>query len=970
LKSSIEVVGARENNLKDINTKIPREKLTVVTGLSGSGKSSLVFDTIFAEGQRRFLESLSTYARSRLPLIKKPDVSMILGLSPVVSIQQKQGISNPRSTIGSLTDIGSYLRLLFSIAGEAYCPYCDKKINIESTSKIAERIQSLPEGTIIEILAPVYRIYAESYQYLFDLIRNQGYRKFRIDGELYDSGEEIELEENEEYQIEVLIDKFVIRDDLHKQIVDSIEQGLVIGQKFIRLEIVNSESSKIDLHTFYQEFACLDHHMMAGELLPWYFTSNDMESACYTCIGIGTHMVTEPFLLITDENKSIREGAISQLQLETKTFKRMYNTHYLTAYSLSKYYNFSLDTPYKDLPQKIKDILLYGTKGEKFTLLEPEDHHIDSYKPSMTKYYPRFGRKVSFEGIIPRIHRWYKQHYSKARNPKSWEEQRVRRIMIEHTCPDCAGKKLKNLRFQMKVNEKNIFELNSMSIADLKSFVENIQLPENKKKIGEPVVRELIKRLGLMVDIGLDYLSLNRRSDSISGGEIQRTALSTQIGSELMGMLYILDEPSIGLHSRDSEKLIKILMKLRDTGNTVIVVEHDVDTISAADHIIEIGPGPGIHGGEVVAEGTINDIMLDKSSITGKYFSGDKRITYRTDRRNPNGKHLEIIGARENNLQNIDVKIPLGIFICVTGVSGSGKSSLINEILYKGLYAVLRDKRILPGKHDKILGHENLKDVRSIDQTPIGRSSRSNPATYIGFYDKIRKIFADLPESKEKGFTVSDFSYNIKTGGRCVNCLGEGIIKTQLQYMPDIETVCPDCKGARYQGEILEITYRGKNIAEILDLSVEEGIGFFKEVRLIHHKLKVMDELGLGYLKLGQSSNTLSGGEAQRIKLAKELGKIKRLSDNLYILDEPTTGLHLDDINKLLLCLNRIVDAGNTVIVIEHHLDVIKTADYVIDIGPDAADEGGIIVAEGTPEDIINESKSHTGQFLKPYLEV
>ncbi|MHA2089530.1 MAG: excinuclease ABC subunit UvrA [Candidatus Kariarchaeaceae archaeon] len=970
MKRSIEVIGARENNLKDINIEIPREKLVVVTGVSGSGKSSLVYDTIFAEGQRRFLESLSTYARSRLPLVKKPNVNMVLGLSPVVSIQQKRGISNPRSTVGTLTDIGSYLRLLMSIASKAFCPYCDHEIAIETTNIIAERIQTLPPNTQVEIRAPILKVYGEDYQYLFDSLRSQGYRKFRVNGKLVDSSEQVDLDENTGYQIEVVIDKFVIKQNIHKQLVDSLEQGLRIGQKFLRIEII----SKLDKQTrteFYGDFACPNHWFVAGELLPWYFTPNDLESACLTCVGLGTYMRAEPFLLVENENKSLREGAITNyaFNLNTKTFKRMHNMYYVIAYSMAKHYNFSLDTPFKKLPKEIKDLLFHGTQGEKFSLEQPPDHHVKNDRSLNRRRFPAMGQMIAFEGIIHKLHRWYKQYYSKKRNPNSVEENHVRKTMVEHTCPDCHGRKVRELRLKFRIEGRDIYKLISHSISDLLQIIENVKIPDNKKNIAEPVIHELLKRLRLMEDIGLGYLTLNRRSDTLSGGEIQRTALSTQIGSELMGMLYILDEPSIGLHPRDSQRLIGILKKMRDVGNSIIVVEHDTDTISAADYIIEMGPGPGIHGGKVTAEGSIDEIVENPRSLTGLYLNGTKEIEYTPQKRRINGRFLKIIGARENNLQDISVNIPLGVFICVTGVSGSGKSSLINNVLFKGLYAVLRDKRIIPGKHKVIEGIEYLSDVRSIDQSPIGRSSRSNPATYIGFFDKIRKLFADLPESEERKFSVSDFSYNSKSGGRCVHCLGEGMIRTQLQYMPDIESTCPDCKGARFQGEILEIEYRGKNIADILDLTVEEAIPFFSDVRLIRHKLRVMEELGLGYIKLGQSSNTLSGGEAQRIKLSKELGKIKQLKNNLYILDEPTTGLHLEDISKLLLSLNKLVDAGNTVLVIEHHLDVIKSADHIVDIGPGAAENGGLVVAQGTPEEVADMEESHTGKYLRNSLQ-
>ena len=961
MKNFIEIIGAKQNNLKNVTVKIPRDEMTVITGVSGSGKSSLAFDVLYAEGQRRFLETLSSYARSRVPQMKRPDVQFIKGLSPIVSIDQKRGISNPRSTIGSLTDIGSYIRLLFSVAGEAFCPYCERKIDIKTPGQLADRINTLPEGTIVEVRAALFKVYGEEYQYMLDQIRNRGYRRFRIDNEIYDIGQEIELEEDEEYKIEAIIDKFTVKGDIYKQIIETIENAFQIGQKLIIIEILNPDEVKINLNKFY-EFTCPDHHTTCGDLLPWFFTPNDLDSACVTCTGLGTHFRASPFLLVEDENKTIREGALDTriFNLSQKTYKRFNNMNSVRMHSLAKHYNFSWDIPFKDLPQKIRDIIFYGSNGEKIELIIPTDAPIQDDK--------RKGRKVIFGGFINGVDRWYKR-ITKERTPKSYEEDMYKRVMVEQTCPDCKGLKLQKHRRYVRLNNKDIQEVNSLPIDELDVFLEKLSIVDEKKHLAEPVLEEIMKRLKVMRSIGLDYLSLDRRTDTLSGGELQRTKLSTQIGSELMGLMFILDEPSIGLHPRDSHKLINILHKMRDLGNTVIVIEHDVDTMKAADHVIEMGPGPGINGGEIVTQGTLNDIKTHKKSITGQYLSGRKTIAIPTKRRKSNGHSLVIKGARENNLQNVDVKIPLGNFVCITGVSGSGKSSLIHEILYKNLYSVFRDKRIIPGECDKVEGIEHIKDIRNIDQTPIGRSARSNPATYIGFFDKIRRLYVELEESKARGYELKHFSFNASTGGRCPECSGWGRIITPLQYMADIESTCTVCKGTRFRKEILEIKYQNKTISDILDLSVEEALEFFKEDNYLSHKLKVMQDLGLGYLKIGQSSSTISGGEAQRIKLANELGKIKRDKDNLYILDEPTTGLHLADIQRLLDIINRLVDEGNTVIVIEHNLDVIKTADHVIDLGPEGGKLGGKIIAQGTPEEVAKITNSYTGQYLKTLLK-
>ncbi|MHA1933722.1 MAG: excinuclease ABC subunit UvrA [Candidatus Thorarchaeota archaeon] len=955
MRTTIEISGARENNLKNVSVEIPRDKLVVVTGVSGSGKSSLAFDVLFGEGQRRFMESLSAYARSRIPMVKRPDVDYVKGLSPVLSISQTQGIRNPRSTVGTLTETHSYLRLLYSSVSVPHCPYCDKEVSSRTPHQIADRIQSLPFGTQIEILAPVFKIYGENYDFLFDEIRNAGCRDIWINGELLSISDKFELDEDEAYNIEAVVDRFVINGDQSKQIVHALIECQVIGEGFVHVNIIDPDKNEIDVTSFYSDIACPEHHIHAGELLPWFFSSNESDASCRTCGGLGTYMRTDPFLLVIDPDKSISEGAIEKfaLNMETLTFKRMINWHYVRVYSMAQHYGFSLDTPVKDLSDEIKDIIFNGTRGKKFELIRPPDE---------TRDHSNFGRMIVDHGLLNRIDRWYKRS-SKRRSPKDYEERIAQKLMVEKACPDCNGTKLRATRMLMRINGKNIFEIGEQSIREMRLFMDCVKVAEEKSHIAGPIITEVKKRLDLMIEIGLDYLSLNRRADTLSGGELQRTRLTTQIGSELMGMLVVLDEPSIGLHAKDSMKVVDTLKKLRDIGNSIIVVEHDVDTMRSADHIIEMGPGPGVHGGKIVAEGRIDVIEKTENSITGQYLSGRRTIPVPETRRKSNGQKVRILGARANNLKDVDVEIPLGVFVCATGVSGSGKSSLVDEILHKKLQSIFRDRRILPGPHKSVEGIEYLKDVRNIDQSAIGRSSRSNPATYVGVFDKIRRIFADLPESEERGFSFSDFTYN-QTGERCPDCKGEGVVRTELQFMPDVESICPACKGTRFTQEIQEVKYKGKSISEVLDMTVEEAMTFFEDVNLITHKLKTMHELGLGYLKLGQPSNQLSGGEAQRVKLARELGKIKSVKGNLYILDEPTTGLHLADIQKLLDCLNRLVDAGNTVLVIEHHLDVIKNADYVIDLGPGGGEDGGLIVAAGTPEEIMQVEGSHTGRYL------
>ena len=956
MRQTVAVKGARENNLQDIEVEIPRDKLVVVTGISGSGKSSLAFDTVYAEGQRRFLESMSTYAKRFITQLKKPDVDFVDGLSPVVSIEQKTVTMNPRSTVGTMTDLQDFLRMLFATIGIAHCPYCEREIPIRSPHQILERLLSLPEGTEVEIHAPVFKIYGEDYDYLFDDIRTKGCRHVRIDGEPHDISEEIELDEDKEYDIQVIVDKFFIQKDIDKQVLASLEHTMLVGEGFMRFQVRDLEIPEI-LAGMLDDFGCAEHGVLMGELGPHHFTFNEPTGACVTCSGLGTYLQVHPNLLVPDKTRSIVEGAF--VHQAAKYDPDRWDGR--TLYSLSQHYGFDLHAPFADLSPEVVDILFHGTRGEDFPICQPPDA-----KPIEKRH---LGRKIRFDGIITRIDRHYR-HYRKQGEAHSGMEEYLRKVMVEHTCPDCGGAKLKRQRLLVTVKERTIHELGELHFEQLRDFllaIDKATLHEKHREAGTRVIRELVERINLLLGIGLDYLNLNRRAATLSGGESQRIRLSTQIGSGLMGMLYVLDEPSIGLHPKDNQKMIETLRKLRDIGNTVIVVEHDESTIRAADYIIELGPGPGVHGGKVVVQGALETILACPDSLTGLYMSGRREIPIPQQRRELNGKFLSVTGARENNLRNLDVDIPIGVFICVTGASGSGKSTLVNEILYKRLYSIYHDSRTLYGAHDTLAGHEHISDVINIDQSPIGRSSRSNPATYIGFYDNIRKLFASTPMAMARGYAVGRFSFNVK-GGRCEECHGEGTITTKLHFMPDVEVVCPTCKGARYNQETLDVTYNGKNIAEILDMSIEDGVEFFEDQRLIRHKLSVLNALGMGYLQIGHPAPLLSGGEAQRVKLASELGKIKRGKNNLYILDEPTTGLHLADVQKLLDSLSQLVDKGHTVIVIEHHLDVIKTADYVIDLGPEGGHKGGQVLAHGTPEEVTGVRASYTGQFLRGYL--
>ncbi|MGO4185161.1 excinuclease ABC subunit UvrA [Paenibacillus sp. TAF43_2] len=957
MRQFIEVKGARQNNLKNIDVNIPRDKLTVITGVSGSGKSSLAFEVIYGEGQRRFLESLSTFAKSRMNQLKKADVDFVFGLSPVIAIEQKKGIVNPRSTVGTMTDIYDFMRLLFASVGEACCPFCEHPVPIRSAGQMIDHIRQLRVGTELEVLAPVYKIYGENYETTFDEIRSKGFRMIRIDGKKHSLSDTIELDEEADYRIEVVVDKVIVQPDSFKALVKTIENSLkLVGEGFIRFDIANTpDETNLDRDRFYQGFACPEHQLTMGELRANYFSFNDPSSACRTCGGIGTFMRAEARFLIKSTDKSINKGAIDPKLLGPSTG----TWHWSSVRSLASHYGFSLDTPYMDLPEEIKNILMYGTKGEKFPFLPGEEASKSQFRHA--------GKLMSFAGLVHIINWWYKL-YLKRKTQSTGEDEFYKRVMVEHTCPDCEGKKLRPQRFRVKVGGADIHELSNYSLVELNEFLSSVKYAEQQANVGQQVASEIQSRLNLLLDIGLDYLSLGRRSDTISGGEAQRIRLSTQISSGLMGMLYVLDEPSIGLHARDSIRIIDTLRKLRDIGNTIIVVEHDMDTICSADHIIEIGPGPGLHGGNVVAEGTAEQLRDNPDSITGSFLARKRNIEVPATRRQPSAMTLSLRGARANNLRNVNVDIPLGVMVCITGVSGSGKSTLIHEVIGKQLHAVIRDARIVPGEHDSLSGHEHLTGTINIDQSPIGRSTRSNPATYVGFFDKIRDLYAKAASASGHTLTKNDFSFNQKNGGRCENCQGEGMVTTQLQFMPDVESVCPVCQGARFNEEVLDVRIREKNIAQVLEMSLEEAALFFSDQPYILHKLNVLNELGLGYLRLGQSSTTLSGGEAQRIKLATELSKLSRGSHNLYILDEPTTGLHLQDIQKLIDCLHQLVDAGHSVIVIEHHLDMIKVADYIIDMGPEGGNNGGMVVACGTPEEVAQTQGSLTGKFLREML--
>ena len=932
------IKGAREHNLKNIDVEIPRDKFVVITGLSGSGKSSLAFDTIYAEGQRRYVESLSSYARMFLGQMEKPAVDSIEGLSPAISIDQKTTSKNPRSTVGTVTEIYDYLRLLYARIGVPHCPVCGKKIEQQTVDQITDSIMTLNQGTKIQILAPVVRGKKGEHKKEFESARKSGYARVRVDGIIYDLFEDIVLEKNKKHTVEIVVDRLVVGDSILSRLSDSIETASKLAHGIIVVNVLNGEDM-----TFSQNYACPEHGISIEELSPRMFSFNNPFGACEKCTGLGVFLRVDPKRIIPDKNKSIADGGLkgSGWALEGNSIALMYLE------GLAEKYNFTLNTPIKDLSDEVIDKILYGTKGEELRLVRK-----GAWKAG--EFYK------DFEGIIPNLERRFKETSS------AWIKEEIGSFMTETPCDECSGKRLSKLSLSVTVGGINISDLCDKSVADIIDFVSKLELSDRDKMIAEPIINEIVARLNFLNSVGLSYLTLSRSAGTLSGGESQRIRLATQIGSSLMGVLYILDEPSIGLHQRDNSKLLDTLKKLRDIGNTVIVVEHDEDTMRCADHIIDIGPGAGVHGGEVVCAGDINKILKCKDSMTGLYLSGKRSIPVPQSRREGNGNYLEIKGASQNNLKDIDVKIPLGKFVCVTGVSGSGKSSLINEILYKHLASELNRAKTTPGDFKEILGVEHLDKVIAIDQSPIGRTPRSNPATYTGVFTDIRELFASTVDAKMKGYNAGRFSFNVK-GGRCEACQGDGILKIEMHFLPDIYVPCEVCKGKRYNRETLDVKYKGKTIYDVLEMTVEEGLEFFKNMPKIARKLQTMYDVGLSYIKIGQPATTLSGGEAQRIKLSTELSK-RSTGKTVYILDEPTTGLHIADVHKLTDVLHKLVDSGNTVIVIEHNLDLIKTADHIIDLGPEGGDGGGLIVAQGTPEEVAACSKSYTGQYLKPLL--
>jgi excinuclease ABC subunit A len=952
-RTTIAVQGARVHNLKNVSLELPRDRLIVVTGLSGSGKSSLAFDTIYAEGQRRYMESLSTYAKRFVSQVAKPDVDFVYGLSPVISIEQKTTGSNPRSTVGTMTDISSYLNLLFATIAEPHCPRTGERVAGRTPNQILEAVLALPEGAEIELRAPVFRVYGEELDFVFTEVRKKGCRQLIIDGKRLDLSEELSLDESDVTDMDAVVDRVIVGRKHEKAIKAAIAATLLVGDGLIQIRVLKG-ASKTEGDRFYKGLCSATHHFVYGGIQPEYFMFNNPESACRTCGGLGVHKITHPELLIPDPKRSIRGGCF---------VKEAYRYNPDTwdgriMYTLATVLKFSLDTPWEKLPETVRHSILYGLDGRKLRTIPPPETKVK--RESWDKH------EVGFGGIARRIERHYRR-YRQRGEANSGMEAWLDRVMVERTCPDCNGTRVRATRLLFTIEGKTIHDVGALNFDELYTFLGGLKPAGRGADAGRQVVAEIRRRVQLLLGIGLDYLNLNRRSGTLSGGESQRIRLSTQIGSGLMGMLYVLDEPSIGLHPKDNVKMIATLERLRDIGNTVIVVEHDEDTIRAADYIVEMGPGPGVHGGEVVVQGTLGDILKCKMSPTGQFLSGKRSIETPSRRRQGTGKTLTVRGARENNLKSVDVTFPLGRLIAITGASGSGKSTLINEILYKALWKRLVDTRTLPGDHDGIDGADHVHKVVNIDQSPIGRNSRSNPATYIGFYDTIRELFSRTPLAVERGYTPGRFSFNVK-GGRCEECQGEGVITTQLYFMPDVEVMCAVCKGARFSAETLDVTLRGKTITDILNMPVEEGVAFFASEPAISKKIEVLNDLGLGYLTLGQSGTTLSGGEAQRIKIAAELSRLQRSKHTVYILDEPTTGLHLADVERLLGCLNRLVDASHTVIVIEHHLDVIKTADYVIDLGPEGGHAGGEIVATGVPEQLALSRKSYTGRYLRARL--
>lgn len=940
MEKDIIIKGAREHNLKNIDVKIPREKLVVLTGLSGSGKSSLAFDTIYAEGQRRYVESLSSYARMFLGQMEKPDVDYIDGLSPAISIDQKTTSKNPRSTVGTVTEIYDYLRLLYARIGIPHCPKCGKEVQRQSIDQIVDKVMSLGEGTKIQILAPVIRGKKGEHKKVFENARKSGYVRVKADGEQYDLSEPIELKKTQKHNIEIIIDRLIIRENIVQRLTDSLETAIALTGDVVLVEVIGGE-----IMSFSQNFACDDCGISLQELTPRLFSFNNPYGACDNCDGLGALSKIDPDLVIADEKLSIINGAISATGWANANKKDSMAYMYFTA--LADYYGFDVNTPYKDLPKDIQDIILYGTGDTNIPMNYERSYGSGKYS-------------APFEGVITNLERRYNA------NTYDYVKNDIERYVNDVTCPKCHGARLNDEVLAVTINGVNIYEFTTMSIQKEMDFVNSLELTDREKMIGEQILKEIKARLKFLLDVGLDYLSLSRSAGTLSGGEAQRIRLATQIGSGLMGVLYILDEPSIGLHQRDNDRLIETLKHLRDLGNTVIVVEHDTDTMYAADYIVDIGPGAGVNGGELVGEGTVEDLIKSPRSITGKYLSGELKIEVPKERRKPTG-WIEVRGAKENNLKNINVKIPTGVMTCVTGVSGSGKSSLVNEILYKKLANVLNRARTHAGAHKEIKGIEQLDKIIDINQLPIGRTPRSNPATYTNVFGDIREVFASTNEAKVRGYKSGRFSFNVK-GGRCEACSGDGIKKIEMHFLADIFVPCEVCKGKRYNRETLEVKYKGKNIYEVLEMTVDEGVEFFGNIPKIKRKLETLQEVGLGYIKLGQSSTTLSGGEAQRVKLATELSK-RSTGKTIYILDEPTTGLHTADVHKLTEVLDKLVEGGNTVVVIEHNLDVIKTADYIIDMGPEGGDNGGTVIASGTPEQVAKVEKSYTGKYLKKMLE-
>ncbi|MBE5930026.1 MAG: excinuclease ABC subunit UvrA [Lachnospiraceae bacterium] len=938
-KKFIKIRGAKENNLKGINVDIPRDEFVVLTGLSGSGKSSLAFDTIYAEGQRRYMESISSYARQFLGQMEKPNVESIEGLSPAISIDQKSTNRNPRSTVGTVTEIYDYFRLLYARIGIPHCPECGKVIKKQTVDEMSDEIMQLPERTKIQLLAPVVRGRKGEHAKIFEQAKRSGYVRVIVDGQQYELSEEIKLEKNIKHNIEIVVDRLVIKEGVEQRLRDSIDSVLRLSEGLLIVDVIDGEPIR-----FSESFSCPDCGVSIDEIEPRVFSFNNPFGACPECHGIGVKMEFDEDLLIPDKSMSIAEGAIAVLGWQSATDPSSYTGSTLTA--LAKEYKFDLKTPFEKLPKDIQDMIYYGTGGRVVKV------HYQSQRGQGVY-------DVAFEGLIKNVERRYRETASDT------TKQEYETFMRTTPCKMCKGKRLKKESLAVTVGGRNISEVTECSVRDLYTFMQELELTERQQQIGELVLKEIRARVGFLMDVGLDYLTLARATASLSGGEAQRIRLATQIGSGLVGVAYILDEPSIGLHQRDNDKLLKTLKHLKDLGNTLIVVEHDEDTMYAADHIIDIGPGAGDHGGEVIAQGTAEEIMKVPESITGAYLSGKLQIPVPKKRRKPTG-FLKVKGARENNLKNIDVDIPLGVFTCVTGVSGSGKSSLVNEILYKHLAKSLNRARILAGDHDGIEGIEQLDKVINIDQSPIGRTPRSNPATYTGVFDQIRDLFASTPDAKLRGYSKGRFSFNVK-GGRCEACSGDGILKIEMNFLPDIFVPCEVCGGKRYNRETLEVKYKGKTIYDVLEMRVEEAVKFFENVPSIRKKIETLNDVGLSYLKLGHPSTLLSGGEAQRIKLATELSR-RSTGKTIYILDEPTTGLHFADVHKLIEILQRLTEGGNTVLVIEHNLDVIKTADYLIDIGPEGGDKGGTVVAQGTPEEVAKNPKSYTGQYVKKYL--